>query len=72
MGKIAVALLSGGADSATVVACARRDGFEPYALTIDYGQRHRVELEMATRQAALQKIKKHLVMKIDLRAIGHS
>jgi 7-cyano-7-deazaguanine synthase len=72
LNKIAVVLLSGGADSATALACARKDGFVPYALTIDYGQRHRVELEMAKRQAAAQKVSKHLVMSIDLRAIGRS
>lgn len=72
MDKIAVVLLSGGADSATALACAVKDGFTPYALTIDYGQRHRVELEMAARQAVAQKTAKHLVMKIDLRAIGKS
>ncbi len=70
--KIAVVLLSGGADSATALACAKRDGFTPYALTIDYGQRHRVELEMARCQAAAQKASKHLIMKIDLRRIGKS
>ncbi|MBI3582121.1 MAG: 7-cyano-7-deazaguanine synthase QueC [Nitrospinae bacterium] len=70
--KIAVVLLSGGADSATALACAKRDGFAPYALTIDYGQRHRVELEMARRQAQAQKAARHLIMKIDLRGIGKS
>lgn len=70
--KIAVVLLSGGADSATALACAKRDGFTPYALTIDYGQRHRVELEMARRQARAQNAAKHLIMKIDLRGIGKS
>jgi 7-cyano-7-deazaguanine synthase len=72
MDKIAVVLLSGGADSATALACAKRDGFTPCALTIDYGQRHRVELEMARRQAQAQKASKHLIMKIDLRGIGKS
>jgi 7-cyano-7-deazaguanine synthase len=72
MDKKAVVLLSGGADSATALACARRDGFTAYALTLDYGQRHSVELDMAAKQAKAQKAAKHLVMKIDLRQIGHS
>ena len=47
--KPAVVLLSGGLDSATIVAIARRQGFELYALSFDYGQRHRLELEAAHR-----------------------
>ncbi len=65
-------LLSGGADSAVVLASAVRDGFRVCALTIDYGQRHRVELEMASAQAKLLNAEKHLVIKTDLRAIGSS
>lgn len=72
MAKKAVVLLSGGADSATTLVRAQRDGFEVYALTIDYGQRHRVELEMAERQAKNRGVTKHLVLKTDLRAIGAS
>ena len=48
----AVCLLSGGLDSATCLAVARSRGFECYALTFDYGQRHRIELEAAARVAA--------------------
>lgn len=72
MAEKAVVLLSGGADSATALACARRDGFSPYALTVDYGQRHRLELDMAALQAKHFNAEKHLVLKIDLRAIGAS
>jgi 7-cyano-7-deazaguanine synthase len=68
----AVCLLSGGVDSATAVAVARRDGFETYALSFDYGQRHRVELEAAGRVAAQLGVRDHKVLKIDLRAFGGS
>ncbi len=71
MAKKAVVLLSGGADSATALACARRDGFDPCALTIDYGQRHRAELAMAEKQAAHFDAK-HLLLFADLRPIGGS
>ncbi len=72
MNRKAVVLLSGGADSATAMACAKRDGYEPYALTIDYGQRHHIELEMASRQAKRQGVVKHLALAVNLRAIGDS
>jgi 7-cyano-7-deazaguanine synthase len=68
----AVCLVSGGLDSATCLAWARREGFECYALSFDYGQRHRVELEAAARIAESLGAVRHLVMKIDLRAIGGS
>jgi len=68
----AVCLLSGGLDSATCLGHARRSGFECYALTFDYGQRHRVELEAARRVAATLGAKDHRVAKIDLRVFGHS
>jgi 7-cyano-7-deazaguanine synthase len=67
----AICLLSGGLDSSTCLALARRDGFECYALSFDYGQRHRVELEAAARIAAGQ-VKRHVVLRIDLRAFGGS
>jgi 7-cyano-7-deazaguanine synthase len=64
--------LSGGLDSSTCLAVARRDGFDCYALSFDYGQRHRIELEAAARVAAQLGVKQHLVAKIDLRAFGGS
>jgi len=67
----AVCLLSGGLDSTTCLALARRDGYECYALSFDYGQRHKIELEKAKAIAAtLRAI--HVVACIDLRQIGHS
>src|SRR6202040_1920695 len=68
----AVCLLSGGLDSSTCLGVARRDGFECYALSFDYGQRHRVELEAARRVAAALGVVDHRVAKIDLRVFGHS
>lgn len=68
----AVILLSGGLDSATVLAVARRDGYACHCLSVDYGQRHRVELEFAAAQARLQGAVEHRVVTIDLRAIGGS
>ncbi len=68
----AVCLLSGGVDSATALAVARRDGFETYALSFDYSQRHHVELEAASRVAAQLGVKDHKILKIDLRAFGGS
>jgi 7-cyano-7-deazaguanine synthase len=70
--KRAVCLLSGGLDSATTLACAMRDGFECYALSFDYGQRHRVELEAAARVAAQLGARQHKTLTIDLRAFGAS
>jgi len=67
----AVCLLSGGLDSSTCLALARRD-FECYALSFDYGQRHRAELESAARVARELGAKEHRVVKIDLRAFGAS
>jgi 7-cyano-7-deazaguanine synthase len=68
----AVCLLSGGLDSSTCLGVARRDGYECYALSFDYGQRHRVELESAARVAAHYEAREHRVVKIDLRAFGAS
>ncbi len=68
----AVCLLSGGLDSATVLGVARRDGYECYALSFDYGQRHRVELESAARVAKHFGAHEHRVAKIDLRMFGAS
>ena len=72
MGKPAVVLLSGGLDSATTLALAKQEGFLPYSLSIDYGQRHRVELESAARVARAQGVQQHTVVRMDLRAIGGS
>jgi len=68
----AVCLLSGGLDSSTTLAWARREGYECYALTFDYGQRHRIELEAAKRVAAALGAKEHLILTLDLRTIGGS
>jgi 7-cyano-7-deazaguanine synthase len=68
----AVVLLSGGLDSATVAAIARRDGFTWYALSFDYGQRHRFELESARRLADVLGAAAHHTATIDLRAFGGS
>jgi 7-cyano-7-deazaguanine synthase len=68
----AVCLLSGGLDSSTCLALALRDGFDCYALTFDYGQRHRVELESAARVAASLGVRERRVMRFDLREFGHS
>src|ERR1700722_19105691 len=70
--KAAVVLLSGGLDSATALAVARRDGFRCHAMTIDYGQRHAVELAAAARVATAQGAVEHRVMQLDLRAFGGS
>jgi 7-cyano-7-deazaguanine synthase len=68
----AVCLLSGGLDSSACLAFARKEGFECYALSFDYGQRHRAELEAAARVAADLGAARHLVVSFDLRAIGGS
>jgi len=68
----AVVLLSGGLDSATVAAIARRDGFDVHALSFRYGQRHAVELDAAAKVAADQGIADHRIVDIDLRAFGGS
>ena len=68
----AVVLLSGGLDSATTLAIARRDGFSCHCLSVDYGQRHRAELDAAARVALALGAAEHRVMKLDLAAIGGS
>jgi 7-cyano-7-deazaguanine synthase len=70
--KRAVVLLSGGLDSATVLAIARAEGFEPYALSFSYGQRHVWELEAAKRVAASIGAAQHRIAQIDLRIFGGS
>jgi 7-cyano-7-deazaguanine synthase len=68
----AVCLLSGGLDSAICLAYAKRERFECFALSFDYGQRHRIELEAAARVARSLDAAKHLVLPIDLRLFGGS
>jgi 7-cyano-7-deazaguanine synthase len=68
----AVVLLSGGLDSATTLAIAREQGFECYALSVDYGQRHRSELQAANRIASLLGAKEHRTVKVDLGGLGGS
>ncbi|MBF0426435.1 MAG: 7-cyano-7-deazaguanine synthase QueC [Magnetococcales bacterium] len=68
----AVVLLSGGLDSATCLALAARDGFDLYALTLRYGQRHAAEVDAARRVAERQGVRRHLILDVDLAAIGGS
>src|SRR5579863_7720865 len=68
----AVVLLSGGLDSATTLAWARRQGFAAYALSVAYGQRHLAELEAAARIAHALGAQEHRVMRVDLAGIGGS
>jgi 7-cyano-7-deazaguanine synthase len=68
----AVCLLSGGLDSSTCLGVARREGFECYALSFDYGQRHAIELQAAASVACHFGVREHKVIRIDLRAFGGS
>ena len=68
----AVILLSGGLDSTTTAAIARNEGYELFALTIDYGQRHRVEIESAKNIAGQLGIASHIIMPVDVRLFGGS
>ncbi|HEX8909857.1 MAG TPA: 7-cyano-7-deazaguanine synthase QueC [Anaeromyxobacteraceae bacterium] len=68
----AVVLLSGGLDSSTCLAVARRDGFEAHALSVNYGQRHRTELDRARRVARALGAADHRVVRVDLSAFGGS
>jgi len=72
MKRKAVVLLSGGLDSATTMAVANSRGFSCFALTIDYGQRHGLEIEAARRLAKSLEAERHLVLSYDLRPIGGS
>jgi 7-cyano-7-deazaguanine synthase len=70
--KKAVVLLSGGLDSTTTLAIAQQEGFSVFALTFDYGQRHKFEIEAARNIAAQKKVEKHIVTRFDLREFGGS
>ena len=72
MTRNAVVLLSGGLDSSTVLAIARDEGYTPYALSFNYGQRHSLELESARTIAASQRVARHVIVDIDLRVFGGS
>lgn len=68
----AVVLLSGGLDSATCLAVAKAEGYRPFALSFDYGQRQRIELDAARKIAESIGVERHVIMPIDLRAFGGS
>jgi 7-cyano-7-deazaguanine synthase len=70
--KRAVVLVSGGLDSATTLAIARSSGFEVHALSVDYGQRHRRELDCARQVAQSLGAARHTIIAVDLRAVGGS
>jgi 7-cyano-7-deazaguanine synthase len=72
MSRRAVVLLSGGLDSATCLAVAKSDAFDAHALSVDYGQRHRSELEAAKRIATALGAAAHRIVHVDLRALGGS
>ncbi len=72
MTKKAVVLYSGGLDSTTCLAIARSEGFEPYAMSFAYGQRHQTELEVARTNARGMGAVEHLVAEFDLRKVGGS
>ncbi|WP_420441819.1 7-cyano-7-deazaguanine synthase QueC [Candidatus Palauibacter sp.] len=72
MGRRAVVLLSGGLDSATALAIAVEQAYEPYALTLRYGQRHEREVDAACRVAKAIRVIRHVVADVDLRAFGGS
>ncbi len=72
MTKKAIILLSGGLDSTTVLAIAKNLGYENYALSFSYGQRHNIELESAKKIAEKFAVKEHKIAEINLRIFGHS
>jgi 7-cyano-7-deazaguanine synthase len=71
-GRAAVVLLSGGLDSATTLAIARTEGYSCHCLTVDYGQRHRAELDAASRVARALQAVEHRTTELDLRVFGGS
>ena len=70
--KKAVVLLSGGLDSTTILAMVKSEGYEIYALSFDYGQRHNIELELALMNAEKYAVNKHFLININLNEIGGS
>ncbi len=70
--KRAVVLLSGGLDSATTLAIAKHDGYEILALSFEYGQRHRIEIDSAKQIAQSLGAREHRIARIDLRILGGS
>jgi len=70
--KKAIVLLSGGVDSATTLAIAKSEGFDCYALSFEYGQRHALELEAAQKMAMALKVSEHYIISIDLTQFGQS
>ncbi|MEQ1557824.1 MAG: 7-cyano-7-deazaguanine synthase QueC [Methyloglobulus sp.] len=72
MAKKAIILLSGGLDSITVLAIAKQQGYECYALSFDYGQKHKAELNAASQIAQSYQVKDHKIMSLGLNAIGGS
>lgn len=72
MARKAVILLSGGVDSTTTLAIAKNQGFEPYAISFRYGQRHAVELQAAQRVAKAFGVARHIIIDVNLSAIGGS
>ena len=70
--RLAIVLLSGGLDSATALAIASEEGFEPLAISFRYGQRHTVEIEAARRVAAAAGVREHKIVDLDLRTFGGS
>lgn len=68
----AIVLLSGGLDSATTLAIAQADGFEPLAISFRYGQRHEIELQAARNVAAAAGVREHMFVDLDLRGFGGS